>query len=170
MIHVVLSANQHLYARQLEQMFRLRDASRASSETPDVDPQDEDDNVVYLMRLDHWGGVIASLRLNAENDGWRLSRWASPQPADPGQLAHNPQHELMIGAAEFCLHRGASRLSIDLPRNLPASLAAFGWPAGPEVAVTPSLLETLRQTTGIFQPQLIEIDPEKSVRHPSAPR
>ncbi len=75
MIHAVSLANQHLYARQLDQMFRMRHAyyieghgwagltSTDGKETGEFD----DEHVVYLMSLDPFGDVAASVRLKSND-------------------------------------------------------------------------------------------------------
>jgi outer membrane protein assembly factor BamB len=72
MIHAVSGVNQHLYARQLDLMFRMRHVfhveghgwaglnSKAGRETDEFD----DENAVYLMSIDPFGDVAASVRLN----------------------------------------------------------------------------------------------------------
>jgi N-acyl-L-homoserine lactone synthetase len=163
MIHVVSGANQHLYARQLDQMFRLRMSSGSAVR---VDPQDEADDVVYLLRLDHWGEVIASVRLNPGDGGaWRLSLWpdeAQHWRSDGGGLPQNPHHELMVGVLEFCLARRARQLVLDVGEQAVARLAAHGWPRASfnMIDISTDLLAVTRQTTGVSQPTLIQLDPE----------
>jgi len=72
MIHAVTLANQHIYGRQLDQMFRMRHAfsveghgwsgltSKDGRETYEFD----DERGVYLMSIDPFGDVAASVRLN----------------------------------------------------------------------------------------------------------
>ena len=72
MIHAVSAVNQHLYARQLDRMFRMRHAfyveghgwadlkSKAGLEVDEFD----DANAVYLMSIDAFGDVAAAVRLN----------------------------------------------------------------------------------------------------------
>ncbi len=107
MIHVVTSGNQHLYGRQLDQMFRMRHAfyieghgwaGLISQNGQEVDEFDDGD-VVYLMSLDAAGDVAASVRLNPTTgptllgkfadhsdealprraDCWDISRWIAQQ-------------------------------------------------------------------------------------------
>ena len=105
MIHVIKIDNQHLYARQLDQLFRMRksfyadqyqwDALRTEKDW-ETDPYDHD-HVVYLVNLDRFGDITATFRLNPSlhpnllGDGapqyiatgqpprsetvWDLSRW-----------------------------------------------------------------------------------------------
>lgn len=109
MIHVVSSYNQHLYARQLDEMFRMRHefyvkhrgwtnlTSSSGRETDEFD----DDNAVYLMNLDQYGKILSTFRLNPttgpylvadklphylsepaprQDDIWDLGRWmVAPQ-------------------------------------------------------------------------------------------
>lgn len=72
MIHVVTNRNQHLYARQLDEMFRMRHefyvlqrgwknlTSANGRETDEFD----DENAVYLMNLDRFGRILSTFRLN----------------------------------------------------------------------------------------------------------
>jgi acyl-homoserine lactone synthase len=71
MIHVVTIANQHLYARQLDQMFRMRHdyyvlghgwEGVAGEDGWETDAFDGD-STVYLIAADPFGDVAASLRL-----------------------------------------------------------------------------------------------------------
>lgn len=108
MIHAVSLANQHLYAHQLDQMFRMRHAfyveghgwaDLVSHDGRDTDEFD-DQSAIYLMSIDPFGDVAASVRLNPttshtllkkfagwsdeklpEQDSvWDISRWiAAPQ-------------------------------------------------------------------------------------------
>ena len=108
MIHVVTQANQHLYPRQLEQMFRMRHtfyveghkwAGLVGRDGREVDEFD-DEHAVYLMSLDPRGDLATSVRLNPTTgptllrkfsdwsdeplpegeDVWDISRWiASPE-------------------------------------------------------------------------------------------
>ncbi len=159
MIHAVSLANQHLYARQLDQMFRMRHAyyveghgwadlcSTGGRETDEFD----DEHAIYLMSLDPFGDVAASVRLNPttaptllkkfaswsdeplpEHDAvWDISRWiAAPQH----RRSTNPrwpsghQRELMIGILEFCLSRGLTRLTMLSELRLAERIQAYGWP------------------------------------------
>lgn len=159
MIHVVTLANQHLYARQLDQMFRMRHAfyieghgwsgltSRDGKETDEFD----DEHAVYLMSLDPFGAVAASVRLNPTNGPtllkkfadwsdealpeldsvWDISRWiAAPQHrrANNPRWPSNHQRELMIGILEFCLSRGLTHLTMLAESRLAERIAAYGWP------------------------------------------
>lgn len=108
MIHAVHAANQHLYARQLDQMFRMRHAfyveghgwrDLTSADGKEADEFD-DEHAVYLMSLDPFGDVAACVRLNPtmgptllgkfadyadeppprSESAWDISRWiAGPQ-------------------------------------------------------------------------------------------
>lgn len=159
MIHAVSLANQHLYGRQLDQMFRMRHAfyveghgwsgltSKDGRETDEFD----DESAVYLMSIDPFGYVAASVRLNPtlgptllgkfaewsdeslpELDGvLDISRWiAAPQHrrASNPRWPSNHQRELMIGILEFCLSRGLTHLTM-LAEHRPAErIAEYGWP------------------------------------------
>jgi N-acyl-L-homoserine lactone synthetase len=159
MIHAVSLTNQHLYARQLDQMFRMRHTfyveghgwsgltSRDGRETDEFD----NDNAVYLMSLDPFGEVAASVRLNPtigptllkkfsgwsdetlpELDSvWDISRWiAAPQhrrTTNP-RWPSNHQRELMVGILEFCLSRGLTHLTMLSELRLAERIAAYGWP------------------------------------------
>ena len=159
MIHVVTLTNQHIYARQLDQMFRMRHTfyieghgwsgltSRDGKETDEFD----DEHAVYLMSLDPFGAVAASVRLNPtvgptllkkfatwsdetlpELDSvWDISRWiAAPQHrrASNPRWPSNHQRELMIGILEFCLSRGFTHLTMLAESRLAERIAAYGWP------------------------------------------
>jgi acyl-homoserine lactone synthase len=91
MIHAVHAGNQHLYARQLDQMFRMRHAfyveghgwsdlkSTDGKETDEFD----DENAVYLMSLDLFGDVAACVRLNPTTGPTllgKLAHYASEPP------------------------------------------------------------------------------------------
>lgn len=162
MIHAVTAENQHLYARQLDQMFRMRHdyyvlghgwdgvAGRDGREIDEFD----DGGVVYLMAVDPFGDVAASLRLNPcsgptllkklrsdfcpDADGllddpgaWDLSRWIA-RPEDrrgaESRWRTNFQRELMIGLLEFCERRGVSRLTMLAELRLAERIRAYGWP------------------------------------------
>lgn len=159
MIHVVTLANQHLYGRQLDQMFRMRHAfyieghgwsgltSKDGRETDEFD----DDNAVYLMSIDPFGDVAASVRLNPTlgptllkkfadwsdealpelESVWDISRWiAAPQhrrSSNP-RWPTNHQRELMIGILEFCLSRGLTHLTMLAEHRLAERISAYGWP------------------------------------------
>jgi acyl-homoserine lactone synthase len=159
MIHAVTLANQHLYAHQLDQMFRMRHAfyieghrwadltSQDGKETDEFD----DEHAVYLMSLDPFGDIAASVRLNPttgptllqkfagwsdeplpELDSvWDISRWiAAPQHrrATNSRWPSNHQRELMIGILEFCLSRGLTHLTMLAELRLAERIAAYGWP------------------------------------------
>ena len=108
MIHIVTSGNQHLYAPQLDAMFRMRHAfyidGHGWSGLTSIDGKETDEfdayGVVYLMSIDPCGDLAASVRLNpttgptllkkfaswsneplpASEDCWDISRWiAAPQ-------------------------------------------------------------------------------------------
>ena len=159
MIHVVSLANQHLYPRQLDQMFRMRHAfyveghgwadltSQDGRETDEFD----DEHAVYLMSLDPFGDVAASVRLNPTTEPtllgkfaawsdetlpelesvWDISRWiAAPQhrrSTNP-RWPSNHQRELMIGILEFCLSRGLTHLTMLAELRLAERIRSYGWP------------------------------------------
>lgn len=159
MIHAVTLANQHLYGRQLDQMFRMRHAfyveghgwsgltSKDGRETDEFD----DESAVYLMSIDPFGDVAASVRLNPtlgptllrkfadwsdeplpELDSvWDISRWiAAPQhrrAANP-RWPSNHQRELMVGILEFCLSRGLTHLTMLAEHRLAERIGTYGWP------------------------------------------
>lgn len=159
MIHVVTSATHHLYPRQLDQMFRMRHrfyieghgwsglSSRNGRETDEFDGGD----VVYLLSLDAWGDVAASVRLNPGNGptllakfadhsdepieasplSWDVSRWiAAPQHrrGDGPRWPSNHQRELIVGMLEFALSRGAERFTMLAELRLAERVASYGWP------------------------------------------
>jgi N-acyl-L-homoserine lactone synthetase len=159
MIHVVSLANQHLYARQLDQMFRMRHtyyieghgwADLVSNDGRETDEFD-DDNAHYLMSLDPFGDVAASVRLNPTtgptllkkfatwsdedlpslDSVWDISRWiAAPhhrRAANP-RWPTNHQRELMIGILEFCETRGLTHLIMLAELRLAERIATYGWP------------------------------------------
>jgi acyl-homoserine lactone synthase len=159
MIHAVSLANQHLYARQLDQMFRMRHTfyieghgwsgltSQDGRETDEFD----DEHAVYLMSLDPFGEVAASVRLNPTlgptllkkfadwsdealpslDSVWDISRWiAAPQhrrTTNP-RWPSNHQRELMVGILEFCLSRGLTHLTMLAESRLAERIATYGWP------------------------------------------
>jgi N-acyl-L-homoserine lactone synthetase len=159
MIHAVTLANQHLYGRQLDHMFRMRHAyyieghgwsGLTSQDGRETDAFD-DDSVVYLMSIDPFGNVAASVRLNPtlgptllkkfadwsdeplpELDSvWDISRWiAAPQHrrASNPRWPSNHQRELMIGILEFCLSRGLTHLTMLAEHRLAERIGAYGWP------------------------------------------
>lgn len=159
MIHAVSLANQHLYARQLDQMFRMRHAyyieghgwaDLTSTDGKETDEFD-DDHAVYLMSLDPFGDVAASVRLNPTTQPtllkkfaawsnkplpelesvWDISRWiAAPQhrrTTNP-RWPSNHQRELMIGILEFCLSRGLTHLTMLSELRLAERIQTYGWP------------------------------------------
>ncbi len=159
MIHAVSLANQHLYARQLDQMFRMRHAfyieDHGWADLTAIDGKEidefDDDHAVYLMSLDPFGDVAASVRLNPttqptllkkfaawsdeplpELDSvWDISRWiAAPQhrrSTNP-RWPSNHQRELMVGILEFCLARGLTHLTMLSEFRLAERIDAYGWP------------------------------------------
>lgn len=159
MIHLVSLANQHLYARQLDQMFRMRHtfyveghgwAGLTSHDGRETDEFD-DEHAVYLMSLDPFGDVAASVRINPttqptllkkfgdwsdetlpETEGvWDISRWiAAPQhrcSTNP-RWPSNHQRELMVGILEFCLSRGLTHLTMLAELRLAERIKSYGWP------------------------------------------
>lgn len=159
MIHAVSAANQHLYARQLDQMFRMRHVfyveghgwdgltSRDGKETDEFD----DENAIYLMSIDPFGDVAASVRLNPTTGStllqkfsdwsdeaipklesvWDISRWiAAPKHrrSDNPRWPSNHQRELMVGILEFCQTRGLTHLVMLAELRLAERIAAYGWP------------------------------------------
>lgn len=159
MIHAVHIDNQHLYGRQLDQMFRMRHAyyieghgwsgltSRDGRETDEFD----DEDAVYLMSLDPFGDVAASVRLNPttgptllkkfadwsdeaipeSQNVWDISRWiAAPKHrrASNPRWPSNHQRELMIGILEFCQSRGLNHLVMLAENRLAERITAYGWP------------------------------------------
>ncbi|MDP3738681.1 MAG: acyl-homoserine-lactone synthase [Hyphomonadaceae bacterium] len=159
MIHAVGAANQHLYARQLDQMFRMRHVfyveghgwdgltSRDGKETDEFD----DENAIYLMSVDPFGDVAASVRLNPTAGStllqkfhdwsdepipklesvWDISRWiAAPKHrrSDNPRWPSNHQRELMVGILEFCQTRGLTHLVMLAELRLAERIAAYGWP------------------------------------------
>jgi N-acyl-L-homoserine lactone synthetase len=158
-IHVVSIANQHLYAAQLDQMFRMRHAFYVEGHqwsgliSRDGREVDEFDNeaAVYLLSLDPWGEVAASVRLNpatgptllkkfadysdeplpASDDCWDISRWIAAQVHRRGanpRWPTNHQRELMLGLLEFGLSRGLTRFSMLAELRLAERIKAYGWP------------------------------------------
>lgn len=95
MIHAVHIDNQHIYARQLDQMFRMRHAfyveghgwdglsSKDGRETDEFD----DEDAIYLLSLDPLGDVAASVRLNPTTGPTLLKKFAhwadEPIPESP---------------------------------------------------------------------------------------
>lgn len=72
MIHVVTIANQHLYARQLDEMFRMRHnfyvRQRGWTNLTSTDGRETDEfdnaHAVYLMNLDRFGHILSTFRIN----------------------------------------------------------------------------------------------------------
>lgn len=159
MIHAVSAANMHLYARQLDQMFRMRHAfyveghGWAALTSVDGRETDEfdDEHAVYLMSIDPFGDVAASVRLNPTEGPtllgkfsdhaseplpkseavWDISRWiAAPRHrrADNPRWPSNHQRELMVGILEFCQTRGLTHLSMLAELRLAERIAGYGWP------------------------------------------
>lgn len=159
MIHVVSIDNQHFYGRQLDQMFRMRHEYYIKGHgwggltSTDERETDEFDNesVVYLMSIDPFGDVAASVRLNPtlgptllkkfadwsdeappETESvWDISRWiAAPQHrrANNPRWPTNHQRELMIGILEFGLARGLTHLTMLAEHRLAERILAYGWP------------------------------------------
>jgi len=159
MIHAVSAVNLHLYARQIDQMFRMRHAfyieghgwsgltSQDGCETDEFD----DEHAVYLMSIDPFGEVAASVRLNPtlgptllskfadhadepppkSESVWDISRWiAAPQHrrSDNPRWPSNHQRELMVGILEFCQSRGLTHLSMLAELRLAERIATYGWP------------------------------------------
>lgn len=157
-IQVITSRNQHLYGKQLDQMFRMRHeyyvmghgwAGLKSANGREVD---EFDNLeaVYLVSVDEFGDVAASLRLNPTTGPtllkkfsdyaddalpvspkcWDLSRWiARPDQrrADGKRWPSNHQRELALGVLEFCQSRGADCLTMLCEERLAQRIGAYGW-------------------------------------------
>lgn len=160
MIHVVTPENQHLYGRQLDQMFRLRHAfyveghgwgDLRSQDGRETDEFDEGE-VAYLLSLDPFGDVAASVRLNPSlgptllakfadrcdaplepsPTRWDISRWlARPQHrrADHARWPSHHQRELMLGVLEFAQSRGLTHLSMLAEHRIHERIAAYGWPS-----------------------------------------
>ena len=109
MIHAVSLANQHLYARHLDQMFRMRHtfyveghgwADLTSHDGRETDEFD-DENAVYLLSLDLLGDIAASVRLNPTTGptlAMKFAHWADepiPEGAavwDISRWIAAPQH------------------------------------------------------------------------------
>ncbi|MBI1341048.1 N-acyl-L-homoserine lactone synthetase-like protein [bacterium] len=159
MIHVVTSETQHLYGRQLDDMFRMRHAyyieghawaGLVGQDGKEVDAFD-DGGVVYLLSLDPWGRVAASVRLNPTTEPtllgafadhsdeplpssaacWDISRWI----ADPvhrrsthGAWPSNHQRELIVGMLEFAESRGVTHFTMLSELRLAERVATYGWP------------------------------------------
>jgi acyl-homoserine lactone synthase len=94
MIHAVSAVNQHLYARQLDRMFRMRHAfyveghgwtdlkSKDGLETDEFD----DENAVYLMSIDPFGDVAAAVRLNPTTGPTLLGKFSDHSDEDLPKL------------------------------------------------------------------------------------
>jgi acyl-homoserine lactone synthase len=101
MIHIVTAANRSLYARQLDEMHRLRwryyieergwRELRAlqTDEGRERDSYD-DDRAVYLLALDHKGGVSAAMRLRTTADRSLLGDRFSHILDDPAAFTPGP--------------------------------------------------------------------------------
>jgi len=84
MIHAVAPADQHLYGRQLDQMFRMRQTyyveghewSGLTSDDGRETAEFDEDSAVYLMSVDPFGDVAASVRLNPTLGPTRLRKFA----------------------------------------------------------------------------------------------
>lgn len=84
MIHAVSGVNQHLYARQLDQMFRMRHAfyveGHGWSGLSSIDGREtdefDDEHAVYLISIDAAGDVAASVRLNPTTGPTLLHKFA----------------------------------------------------------------------------------------------
>lgn len=81
MIHVVTFDNQHLYARQLDEMFRMRHdfyvrergwTNLTSSDGRETDEFDNE-HAVYLMDLDRYGRILSTFRLNPTRTPYLLA-------------------------------------------------------------------------------------------------
>lgn len=109
MIHVVTIDNQHLYARQLDQMFRMRHeyyveghgwSGLTASNGHETDEFDNE-QAVYLMSLTPEGEVAASIRLNPATGPTLLRKFLdyceSPPPSgadvwDASRWFAHPRH------------------------------------------------------------------------------
>jgi N-acyl-L-homoserine lactone synthetase len=94
MIHAVSAVNQHLYARQLDRMFRMRHAfyieghgwaDLKSSDGQETDEFD-DENAVYLMSIDPFGDVAAAARLNPTTGPTLLGKFSDHSEEDLPRL------------------------------------------------------------------------------------
>ncbi|HEY7797164.1 MAG TPA: acyl-homoserine-lactone synthase [Hyphomonadaceae bacterium] len=113
MIHAVSAVNQHLYARQLDRMFRMRHAfyveghgwaDLKSTDGLEVDEFD-DENAVYLMSVDPFGDVAAAVRLNPTTGPTLLGKFADHSDEDLPKLNTVWDISRWIAAPE---HRRAS--------------------------------------------------------------
>lgn len=84
-VHAVSAANAHLYAAQLDRMFRMRHAfyveghgwaDLVSDNGRERDEFDDDASCVYLMSLDEANDVAASVRLNPTTGPTLLHKFA----------------------------------------------------------------------------------------------
>jgi len=121
--------------------------SRDGRETDEFD----EGGVVYLMRIDPFGDVAASVRLNPTlgptllkkfadwsdaplpeaESVWDVSRWiAAPQHrrANNPRWPTNHQRELMIGILEFGLSRRLTHLTMLAEHRLAERIESYGWP------------------------------------------
>ena len=81
MIHVVTIHNQHLYARQLDEMFRMRHEfyvkqrgwDALTSENERETDEFDNEHAVYLMNLDRFGNLIATFRINPTTTPYLLA-------------------------------------------------------------------------------------------------
>lgn len=159
MIQVITSQNHFIYGKQLDQMFRMRHEYYVLGHGWDgltgVDGREVDEfddlDAVYLVSVDEFGDVAASLRLNpttgptllkkfsayadaplpASETCWDLSRWiARPDQrrADGKRWPSNHQRELALGVLEFCQSRGADCLTMLCEARLAERIKAYGWP------------------------------------------
>jgi N-acyl-L-homoserine lactone synthetase len=86
--------NQHLYARQLDRMFRMRHAfyveghGRADLKSNNGQETDEfdDENAVYLMSIDPFGDVAAAARLNPTTGPTLLAKFSDHSDEDLPRL------------------------------------------------------------------------------------
>jgi len=94
MIHAVSAVNQHLYARQLDRMFRMRHtfyieghgwADLKSNNGQETDEFD-DENAVYLMSIDPFGDVAAAARLNPTTGPTLLEKFSDHSDEDLPKL------------------------------------------------------------------------------------
>jgi hypothetical protein len=106
MIHAVTAANKHIYGIQLEQMFRARETAlraRGAAQRYGIDDLDNDD-AIYVLRLDDEGGVLESVRLNpalGEPGVWEASLWPEA-----------PSKAFVAGVVKVAEERGEIRLGL----------------------------------------------------------
>ncbi|MEM6625868.1 MAG: acyl-homoserine-lactone synthase [Pseudomonadota bacterium] len=127
MIHVVTVETQHLYAHQLDQMFRMRHAegvrgySWNETDTPDGFKTDEfdDGEVVYLLSIGQFGQVAGSVRLNPSTGpnllAGRLSEHLSAPPPQQADVWDMSQW--------FVVHTNPSGSEVATPTRTNAELA-----------------------------------------------